>query len=257
MSEMKIGSIWIATAIISICVLASAFLVSSSINNLSSEISSGMKETKSLLLSMSLKPIDSGATGGAKDLPVPTVIATTTPKATAIPSIGKINVDGKPVRGTPGAKVQIVEFSDFQCPYCGAAEPAVLQVLKEYAGKVSLVYLNFPLSFHPYAEKAAEAYECALVQGKSWEYHDVLFANQNALDVQSLKKHASDLKLDSAKFDSCLDGGSKKAVVDADTQKGSSLGVSGTPTFFINGKMLVGAQPYSAFKQVIDAELSG
>ena len=255
MSEVKIGSIWIATAIISICVLVGAFLVSSSVNSLSSEIGSGTKETKALLLSMSLKPVDSS--GGAKDLPVPTSIATSTPKATALPSVGKINVEGKPIRGTAGAKVQIVEFSDFQCPYCGAAEPTVSQVLKDYAGKVSLVYLNFPLSFHQYAEKASEAYECAADQGKSWEYHDILFANQDALDTASLKKYASDLGLDTSKFDSCLDNGSKKAVVDADAQKGASLGVSGTPSFFINGKMLVGAQPYSAFKQVIDAELAG
>jgi protein-disulfide isomerase len=152
--------------------------------------------------------------------------------------------------------VEIVEFSDFQCSYCGAAEPTVKQVLANYGSRVNFVYKNYPLSIHPYAWKAAEAYEIALQYGKGTEYHDILFANQNALDVDSLKKYARQVGIPGAEFDRLLDSGAMSQNVSADQAEGERLGVTGTPTFFINGRMLVGSQPYSEFEKIINEELS-
>lgn len=160
-----------------------------------------------------------------------------------------------PSRGPADAKVTIVEFSDFECPFCGRGEEAVTQVMEKYAGKVRVVFRHFPLSFHANAPKAAEASMCADEQGKFWEMHKVLFANRTALTVEDLKKHAGSIGLDQAKFDSCLDTGAKKSLVDADTKAGGEVGVTGTPAFFINGKLLSGAQPFSEFEKIIDAEL--
>lgn len=174
---------------------------------------------------------------------------------------GAIRLEGLPFRGPADAKVTIVEYSDFQCPFCSSAYPTVKQILQEYGDDVKFYYKHFPLSFHQNAMKAAEAYECALDQGRQWEYHDVLFQNSQGdgtgLNLPDLKKYAADLGLDTAKFNSCLDSGQKVATVQADTAEGSQNGVSGTPTFFINGEAVVGAQPYPAFKAVIDRKLAG
>lgn len=168
----------------------------------------------------------------------------------------RVVVEAKgPARGPEGAKITIVEFSDFECPFCSKAEDSVNQVMEKYAGKVRLVFRHFPLSFHPHAPKAAEAAACAADQGKFWEMHKQLFANQKALSVDELKQHAAAVGLDKAKFDECLDTGKNKALVEADTKAGSDVGVTGTPAFFINGKLLSGALPASEFEKVIDAEL--
>ena len=167
----------------------------------------------------------------------------------------QVAADG-PARGPKDAPVTIVEFSDFECPYCGQAHDTVEQVMNTYAGKVRLVYRQFPLSFHPHAAKAAEAALCAADQGKFWEYHDVLFKNQKKLEPVDLKAHASEVGMDAQKFGQCLDSGDKKKAVDADQQAGLAAGVGGTPAFFINGIFLNGAQPIDEFKKVIDGELA-
>lgn len=167
-------------------------------------------------------------------------------------------VDDDPAKGPANAKVTIVEFSDYQCPYCGRVEPTVKQILSTYGDKVRFVYRDFPLSsLHQNAQKASEASECADKQGKFWEYHDKLYQNQSALDVTSLKKYAADLKLDTTKFNQCLDSGEMTAEVQKDEQDGVTAGVDGTPSFFINGESIVGAQPFEAFKAIIDAKLAG
>ncbi len=157
--------------------------------------------------------------------------------------------------GKEGAPITIVEFSDFQCPFCSRANASVDQVMKEYGDKVRLVFRHFPLDFHKEAPKASEAALCAGDQGKFWEMHDQLFANQQKLGVEDLKKHAAELKLDTAKFNKCLDSGEKASVIQADLADGKKAGVSGTPAFFINGILLSGAQPFEEFKSVIDEEL--
>jgi protein-disulfide isomerase len=161
------------------------------------------------------------------------------------------------VRGNPYAPVKIIAFSDYECDYCKDAEQTINSLLSLYPDQVSFVFRDFPISgIHVYAEKAAEASECAGEQGKFWEMHDKLFENQNALTIQDLKQYAADLGLDTAAFNSCLDNGDMASEVQNDFNDGQAAGVSGTPTFFINGKMLVGAQPFDAFKAVIDAELA-
>ena len=160
-----------------------------------------------------------------------------------------------PARGPESAPVTIVEFSDFQCPYCSRAIGTVEEVMKAYPDKVRLVFRQFPLDFHKQAPKAAEAALCAQEQGKFWEYHDTLFANQNALEVDKLKEHAKKVGLDQARFDKCLDSGAQAATVTADREAGMKVGVNGTPAFFINGILLSGALPFDEFKSVIDAEL--
>lgn len=166
------------------------------------------------------------------------------------------DVDSRPFRGTEDAEITIIEFSDFECPFCTRAQGTVDQILDNYDGKVKLVYGHLPLSFHPNAQKAAEASECAADQGKFWEYHDVLFEG-NGLDVSSLKRYADDLGLDTDRFDSCLDDGEKEALVMAHLSEAQKSGASGTPTFLINDRKVVGAQPYAVFEAEIESILSG
>lgn len=174
------------------------------------------------------------------------------------PAVVDVSADDDPVKGDKKAPVTIIEFSDYQCPYCARFYTDTLPKLEETyikTGKAKLIMRDFPLSFHQFAQKASEAAECADDQGKYWEYHNKLFDNQQALDIASLKKYAKDLSLDTAKFDSCLDTGKYTAEVQKDFQDGQKAGVSGTPSFFVNGNRIVGAQPFPAFEQIIEAEL--
>jgi protein-disulfide isomerase len=172
------------------------------------------------------------------------------------PEVPRIEVEAKgPSRGPENALVTIVEFSDFQCPYCGREFPVIERLMKEYDGKVRLVFRHYPLDFHPFAQKAAEAGACAQDQGKFWELHDKMFTNQNKLGVDDLKAYAKSVGLDASRFDKCLDSGEKKALVEEDMKAGTAAGVNGTPAFFINGVFVNGAQPYEQMKQTVDREL--
>jgi protein-disulfide isomerase len=168
----------------------------------------------------------------------------------------KVADAGRPSRGPARAQVEIIEFSDFQCPFCLSAHPTVARVLNTYGDRVRFVYRHYPLPNHPNAWPAAEAAACAGEQGKFWEYHDRLFDNQSRLGKADLKKHAAAVALDTAKFDACVDTHKYKSDVDADVAAGEEAGVSGTPAFFINGRQLSGAQPFEAFKRLIDEELA-
>jgi protein-disulfide isomerase len=163
---------------------------------------------------------------------------------------------GRPARGPAKAPIEVIEFSDFQCPFCQRANPTVEQVLKTYGDKIKFVYRHYPLPNHPNARPAAEASACAEVQGKFWEYHDRLFANAAGLTDPDLKAHAAALGLDTAKFNTCFDNRQQKAGIDKDMADGEAIGVTGTPAFFINGRSVEGAQPFEAFKRVIDEELA-
>jgi protein-disulfide isomerase len=174
----------------------------------------------------------------------------------------EVSLDDDPVKGSPNAKVTIVVFSDFQCPFCQRfALQTLPQIEEKYikTGKVKLVYRDFPLSFHQYAQKAAEAAECADEQGKFWEYHDILFQKLSewaAVGESKFKEYAQQLGLDTQKFNQCLDSGKYASEVQKDYNDGLKYGVSGTPTFFINGIKVIGAQPYSVFEQIIEEELN-
>jgi protein-disulfide isomerase len=162
-----------------------------------------------------------------------------------------------PSIGSASAPVTLVEFSDFQCPFCQRVAPTLKQVKQTYGDKVRIVWKDFPLTqIHPQAFKAGEAAHCAADQGKFWEYHDRLFANQQQLMPADLKKHATDLGLDSKAFDSCLDSSKYGERVRDGVAEGSRLGVNSTPMIYINGRALSGAQPYEVFASVIDEELS-
>jgi protein-disulfide isomerase len=182
--------------------------------------------------------------------------APSAPSAPAAPE-GKQNIKlgDAPVKGPAGAKVTVVAFSDFQCPFCSRAVPVMKQIEDEYKGKVKIAFKQLPLPFHDKAHLAAEAALAANEQGKFWQMHDKLFANQQALDRPNLEKYAEELGLNMTKFKAALDSGKFKDKVDSDAKEGAAVGATGTPTFFINGTKVVGAQPFDAFKTVIDTEL--
>jgi protein-disulfide isomerase len=158
------------------------------------------------------------------------------------------------VEGRRDAPIQLVEFADYQCPYCQKANPDLLKLAEEYKDKVALIYKDFPLPMHPHAEKAAEAARCAGEQGKFWEYHNLLFKD-NKLEVPALKQQAQVLNLDSTKFDKCLDSGEEASRVKKDQEEGAKLGLSGTPSFFINGHFFSGAMDYTTLHQMIEQQL--
>jgi protein-disulfide isomerase len=168
-----------------------------------------------------------------------------------------VELDGAPVRGNPSAPVTVLEFSDFQCPYCVRARPTVARVRETYGDKVRWAFRHFPLppDVHPLAQKAGEAAACAGEQGKFWEMHDRLWASNGMLEVPELKSAAAAVGVDSARFAECLDSGRHAGLVERDLGAGAGWGVSGTPAFFVNGRPLVGAQPFEVFQQVIDDEL--
>jgi protein-disulfide isomerase len=154
------------------------------------------------------------------------------------------------------ADVVIIEYSDFECPFCSRHHPTMLQVMEEYGDKVAWVYRHFPLSFHPEAKPAALASECAAEQGKFWEYADALFENQTLLADGYYATLAGELGLNANKFNDCFDSAKYQAVVDADTASGAAAGVNGTPATFINGQLVSGAVPFASLKTIIDAELA-
>jgi protein-disulfide isomerase len=187
------------------------------------------------------------------------------PRETVAPATQK-NIDMKslidddPWAGNKNAKVIVVEFSDFQCPFCQRAAPTVKQIIETYGDNILFVYRDFPIhSIHPQAQKAAEGAQCAFEQDRFWDYHDKLFERQSewaAGGVPMFKNYASELSLNTIQFNDCLDSGKYASEVGADLSVGQQLGVTGTPTFFVNGEKIVGAQPYSVFAGIIDKALA-
>lgn len=163
-----------------------------------------------------------------------------------------VKAEEEHILGNKNAEIKFVEYSDFECPFCKKFYPTFKQLVQEYGDKVSFEYKHYPLDFHKNAGPAAEASECAAEQGKFWEFHDKIFENQSSLSVSSLKQWASALGLNTGTFNDCLDSGKYRSKVQADFEEGESLGVRGTPTVFINGQKVVGAQPVEAFKTIID-----
>ena len=161
------------------------------------------------------------------------------------------------VRGNAKAAVTIVEFSDFQCPFCLQAQSILSSLLAKYQGQLKLAFLDFPMrSLHPQAEIAAEAARCAEQQGKFWQYHDALFADQTKLDEAGLIQSAQSVGLEENAFEACLKAGTFRAQIEQDVQEGAKNGVAGTPAFFIDGIPVNGAQPQAEFEKIINAELA-
>lgn len=169
-----------------------------------------------------------------------------------------VSTDDDPSEGAADAKVTIIQFAEFQCPYCGAANETVQKLLKDYDGKVRFVFRDFPLGFHENAIPAAVAANCANQQSieKYWKFHDIFMANQRALTEADIEKAAQEAGVDTAKWEACRKDPTVEAEIRKDQQDGAAVGVSGTPAFFVNGIFLNGAQPYEKFKLIIDSELA-
>jgi protein-disulfide isomerase len=161
-----------------------------------------------------------------------------------------------PAAGAASAPIQIVEFSDFECPYCRQLEPVLKQLRARYGERLRLVWKDFPLPIHSQARGAAEAARCAGDQGRFWEYHDLLFANQQALAADDLTRHARTAGLDVDRFAVCVDAGTHRAEIAANLEEGTRHGIEATPTVFINGRAVIGAQNIETYEKVIEEELS-
>ncbi len=166
-----------------------------------------------------------------------------------------IDTRNAPTRGSSQAAVQLVVFSDFECPFCGRVVPTLKELEAKYGSKLQIIFKNNPLPFHSHAKQAAAAALAANAQGKFWEYHDLLLANQGSLERPALEKHAQALNLDMVRFKAALDSTQFDAQIAADQAEAKRVGAAGTPAFFINGRPLTGAQPFESFAKVIDAEL--
>jgi protein-disulfide isomerase len=171
-------------------------------------------------------------------------------------TVYKVSAGSSYSKGPKNAALDVVIFSDFQCPFCSRVEPTLKQMEKEYGNKVRFTWKNYPLPFHNNAEPAAEAAMAAGAQGKFWEMHDKLFANQQSLDRPSLDKYAQELGLNMAKFKADLDASKYKTAIEAETKEGTAVGVTGTPAVFINGRKISGAYPFDTFKKIADEELN-
>ncbi len=168
----------------------------------------------------------------------------------------ELSISGEPFKGSEKARVTIVKFEDYQCPFCKQAQPTFNELLSRYNGQVRLVHKDLPLeSLHPQARHAAEAARCAYEQKKFWEYHDKLYANSPKASADDLKSYAKEIGLNVDSFDRCFASGKYKAVVQQDLNEGAQLGLTGTPTFFINGREISGNQPLKAVEAIINEEL--
>jgi protein-disulfide isomerase len=175
-------------------------------------------------------------------------------KITFVAPKAAVSVSSSPVLGAQNASIQLVEFGDYQCPYCQQAYPIVKQLLENYGAKVAFSFRDLPLPMHPQAPKAAEAARCAGVQGKYWEFYSSLFSTKQ-LEIPAIKEQAKKLALETSAFDKCLDAGDQAAAVAKDASEGQRLQLTGTPTFFINGHLFDGPLKYQALRDAIDKEL--
>ena len=173
----------------------------------------------------------------------------------ASPSVD-VSLGEAPTRGMQNAPVLVIEFADYECPYCQKIAPDLKRLQEDYAGKVLFAFKDFPLAMHKHAQKAAEAARCAGRQDKFWEYHDVLFQKTNTLEIAQLKDYARQLRLDPESFDKCLDSGETAATVKQDLEQAQKLGLTGTPSFFVNGHFFSGAASYSTIREIVEQQLT-
>lgn len=208
-----------------------------------------------IILVSKLPSQDATTKNAVAEVPTQPTPAKPTPKPDIVQTFTVTKDDH--VRGDFNAPITLVEFSDFECPYCEKHAPTLDKILADYKGKVRLVFKSFPLSFHENGQKASESAECASEQGKFWEMHDILFKNQpSGFSTDKFKKWARDIGLNGGQFDNCLDTDKYADKVNADVAEGSQKGVEGTPATFVNGTLVSGAVPYAQFKAMIDGILA-
>jgi protein-disulfide isomerase len=174
---------------------------------------------------------------------------------TLAPPSADFPLEGAPRLGPENAPVRLVEFADYQCPYCAKVNPHIAKLREEFGDKVSVYFKDLPLQMHANARKAAEAARCAGDQNKFWEFHDQLFRSAQ-LEVPQLKQQARDMKLDGDKFDKCLDEGTQASAVQKDLTDAQALGLSGTPAFFLNGQYFSGAVDYNTIRDMVNQQLT-
>ncbi len=200
-----------------------------------------------------------GGSGAAVAAAPAAVAVAANPAAAAPAATGKLAAvtASDHIRGDlKKAKVVMIEYSDYECPFCGRHHPTMQQLVAKYGDKVAWVFRHFPLSFHPEAQPAANAAECANEQGKFWEYTDALYADQTKLAASYYGEVADQLKLDRTKFDACVSSKKYQSVIDADLASGRAAGVNGTPATFVDGQMISGAVPIDTFTTLIDGLLA-
>jgi len=237
------GGFIVAALILGVAVLAGSFVVRSSLDAGTEELA-GVREA---LGEVQAVLEEATGNGGGR--------AEARPARPDPAERHEVALDGAPVRGPESAKVTIVEFADFQCPFCTRVNSTLTQIREQYPKDVKLVFKHLPLRIHPQAPGAHAAAEAAHRQGKFWEMHDKIFGNQGDLAPETFVSYAGQIGLDVDAFKKDVGSDDVKKRLDADTREAQTLGVSGTPAFFINGKYLAGAQPFEAFKQRIDEEL--
>ncbi len=237
-------SLIVAALILGLAIVAGAFVVKGSLDAGVAELA----EVRTALDDVQSAIESAGA-------PAPTRQAAARPRRPDPRKRYDIDVGPSPARGPKNAPVTIVEWSDFQCPFCRRVGPTLDQIEKEYGDQVRIAFKHYPLSIHPKAPAAHAAAEAAHQQGKFWEMHDKIFANQAQMSPEKYEEYAQELGLDLAKFRKDRDSAQTKARVDGDAKAASGLGVTGTPAFFVNGRFLNGAQPFGSFKRLIDEEL--
>jgi len=174
---------------------------------------------------------------------------------TLAPPAADFSIGAAPRLGPEDAPIRLVEFADYECPYCARVSPQIKQLRQEFGDKISVYFKDLPLPMHAQAQKAAEAARCAGQQDKYWQYHDLLFSNKG-LGVAQLKQYARDLNLDQAKFDTCVDSGAETAAVLSDYKEAQKLGLTGTPSFFLNGRFFSGAVEYATLRDLVQQQLS-
>jgi protein-disulfide isomerase len=170
------------------------------------------------------------------------------------PPVASVDTKDAVLSGSKDAPVVLIEFADYECPYCQKVQPLLLKLKQEYGDKLTIAYKDFPLPMHKRSQKASEAARCAGEQGKYQEFHDMLYATKQ-LEIADLKKHAQTLKLDEAQFDKCLDSGAEADIVKRNLEEGKSLGISGTPSFFANDHFFSGAVEYSTLHEMVDQQI--
>jgi protein-disulfide isomerase len=236
------GPLIVAALILGVAVLAASFVVRSSLEAGTEELA-GVRETLGEVQAVLEEVTDGGGRAEARaQRPDPT-------------ERHAVDVAGAPVRGPESAKVTIVEFGDFQCPFCSRVNGTLTQIRDQYPDEVRIIFKHLPLRIHPQAAGAHAAAEAAHRQGKFWEMHDKIFSNQTDLAPETFVAYAEQVGIDVEQFKKDVGSDAVKKRVDADLREAQKLGVSGTPAFFINGKYIAGAQPFEAFKQRIDEEL--
>ena len=239
------GSRVVAAIVVGVALVISAWIVGTAMDRQSEQLGAVVGAVGKLAEA-------TGAAAGGRPMPQRA-------EAPPMPDPGKrhtVDIGSAPIRGNQDAPITIVAFSDFQCPFCSRVNPTLAQINDAYKGKVKVAFKHLPLRIHPDAPAAHAAAESAHRQGKFWEMHDKIFANQREIKPEKLREHAKELGLDLAKYDKDVASPDVKKRVDGDMQEAEKLGVSGTPAFFINGRYLSGAQPFENFKKLIDEELA-